>query len=395
MKYDLCVIGGLGHVGLPLSIVFADRGLNVCAYDISEPTAKIVSNGNMPFLDEGAPELLPKVLKSGRLTISTSPDVISQSENIIVTIGTPTDLHLSPEPTVEEAIADISKYFVDGQLIILRSTVHPGTTEHVDRLLKSKGKKVDVAYCPERIAQGYGIKELTELPHIVSSESKSGVERATRLFKKLNDDVVVLTPQEAELSKLFTNAWRYISFAAANQFFLVANEAGVDFHKIHKAMSYKYPRLKNLPRAGFAAGPCLYKDTIHITSFANHNFHLGNAAMTVNESMPTYLIGRIKRKRNLKKSTVGILGMAFKADIDDKRDSLSYKLRKLLKYEAKAVYCTDVYIKDLDFVSPEELLKKSDVVIVGAPHKEYAALKISNRKLLVDIWNFYGRGGVI
>lgn len=395
MKYDLCIIGGFGHVGLPLSITFASKGINVCAYDISKEWGKTISDGKMPFLEYGAEEFFPKVMNEGKLHLSSDPEVISESKAIIITIGTPTDLHMSPEPVVEQLIDSYMKYFKDGQLIILRSTVYPGTTERLDRIFKKRGKNVDVAFCPERIAQGYAIKELQELPHIVSSTSESGVKRATALFSLLNKEVLVLKPLEAELAKLFTNSWRYISFSVANQYYVIAEDVDADYYKIYHAMTYKYPRMKNLPTPGFASGPCLFKDTVHLTAFSNHNFHIGNAAILVNEGMPPYVINKIKQKYGLKDKRVGILGMAFKANVDDPRDSLSYKLLKLLEFEANEIYCSDPYIKDPRFVTAEQLIEKSDIIILATPHRQYADLKIGGDKVLVDIWNFYGRGGEI
>ncbi len=391
-KYDLCVVGGLGHVGLPLSITFASKGLKVCAYDISKETNKVVSGGKLPFIEHGAEDLLPKVLANGNLTLTLSPEEIAKSRNVIITIGTPTDLHLSPEPAVEQMVDSYMKYFADGQLVILRSTVFPGTTEHLDRLFKRKGKKVDVAFCPERIVQGYAMKELVELPHIVSGTSESAAKRAAELFQMLNNNIVVMKPVEAELSKLFANAWRYISFSIANQFFIITEDAGVDFYKVYEGMTHNYGRLQGMPRPGFASGPCLFKDTVHLSAFSENNFHIGNAAIQVNEGLPSFVIEKIKKKVDLKSSKVGILGMAFKANIDDKRDSLGYKLLKLLKYDAKDVLCSDVYIKEDGFVDTDTMVKECDVIILGVPHREYAGLKFRKNQLVVDVWNLYGKG---
>ncbi len=386
-KYDLCVVGGLGHVGLPLSIRFADVGLKVCAYDTSHEAYKTVSSGKMPFIEYGAEEVLDRVLKSGLLTVSTSPEKISESKDVIITIGTPTDLHLSPEPAVEQMIEEYAKYFVDGQLVILRSTIHPGTTEKVDKILRKSGKNVYVAFCPERIAQGYAMTELLELPHIVSATSEEGEKRAAELFRKLNNDILVLKPTEAELVKLFTNAYRYINFGISNQFYMIATDSGCDYKSIYEAMVYNYPRMKNFAKPGFASGPCLLKDTVHLSAYSSHNFQLGNSAIMVNEGLPSYIISRLKHNHDLKEKTVAILGMAFKANIDDKRDSLSYKLLKLLKYEAKEVYCTDPYINESTFV-PIEKAMTADIILLGVPHKEYKGLKIDSNKVVVDVWNF-------
>jgi UDP-N-acetyl-D-mannosaminuronic acid dehydrogenase len=395
-EFDVCVIGGFGHVGFPLSIAFATAGNRVCAFDIAKDKLEPIKSGKVPFLEDGAEEALKKVLDAGTLVPSLSPDDISRSKNLIIVIGTSTDSHLNPEFSSMMAFIDqYAPYFRDGQLIILRSTVYPGTTEMLDRTLKAKGKKVDVAFCPERIIEGYALKEFAELPQIVSGTSEGAQERAAELFKCLTKEIVTVTPKEAEVAKLLTNAWRYIRFSVANQFFMMCNDAGLDFYKVYDALTYDYPRAKDMPRAGFASGPCLYKDTVHLSAFNNHGFPLGNSAILINEGLPFYVISRLRKKHDLGQKTVGILGMAFKAGSDDKRDSLSYKLKTLLEFEANRLYCTDVYINEPGFIGAQELVDKCDIIIVATPHKEYSALKIGKEKEVVDIWNFYGNGVIV
>lgn len=394
-EYDICIVGGFGHVGLPLSIAFASEGKSVCALDISKEAYTTISSGKMPFVETGAEQLLKQVLKNGKLKLSLEPLSISKSKIIIVVIGTPIDYHMSPLPAVEQVMEKYAKYFRDGQLIVLRSTLQPGTTERIDRLLKGKGLKVDLAFCPERIVEGHALEELFRLPQMVSSTSKSGERRAAELFSVLTSRIIFVKPKEAELGKLFSNAWRYIKFSAANQFYMICNEAGLDYYDVYNAITQEYPRMMDLPRAGFTAGPCLYKDTAHLSTFYNHNFSLGNSAMMINEGLPLYIVNQLKKKYDLKKKSVGILGMAFKEGVDDKRDSLSYKLKTLLDLDAKKTYCSDVYIKEPGFLSMEELVKKSDIIVLGAPHKEYSQLSVPKGKVLVDIWNFYGNGGRI
>lgn len=392
-KYDICVIGGCGHVGLPLSILFADKGLNVCIYDIDKGALEIVNSGRLPFLEEGAEELLKNVIGSS-LFATDDPEVISASKFIVIVIGTPVDEHLNPQFTLmKDFFTNLLPYFKDGQHIILRSTVFPGTTEKIDGFFKDNDLRVCVTYCPERIAQGNAMRELMELPQIVSGFDDNGIEEAANLFKILTEDVVILKPMEAELAKLFTNTWRYIQFATANQFYTLATSFGLDFYKIYNSMKYKYPRVKDFPPAGFAAGPCLFKDTMQIAAFNNNTFFLGHAAMLINEGLPNFIVQRLKDEYSLRDKTVGILGMAYKANSDDKRESLSYKLKKILEIEARKVLCSDVYIHEEGFVSPEKLIEDSDIVILATPHKEYANLVI-NDKIVVDVWNFYGKEGV-
>jgi len=387
-KKDVCVIGGCGHVGLPLALCFADKGLKVNIYDINEESIKMVNNGVMPFLENGCEKLLKNNIGKN-LYVSSNPDIISESKFVIIVIGTPVDEFLNPDRVIfKEFINDYYKYFKNGQTLILRSTVYPGTSDWLHNYLKTKSKKIDVSFCPERIAEGKAIEEIYNLPQIVSSYNSSVTTRVSNLFKKLTQDIIVLDPTEAELAKLYTNSWRYIQFAIANQFYMLANGHGKDFYKIYNAMTFKYPRTKSFPKAGFAAGPCLFKDTMQLSSFDNNKFFLGHSAMLINEGMPAFIVEELQKNFNLKTKKVGILGMAFKAESDDPRSSLSYKLRKILDLSTQKLFCSDEYIKNDNFVSKEELIKKSDIIILGVPHNNYSGLKIPKSKYVYDMWDF-------
>jgi UDP-N-acetyl-D-mannosaminuronic acid dehydrogenase len=396
MIYDVVVVGGFGHVGLPLALALADKGSKVCALDINEQAIQQIAAGNMPFVERGAEEVLPAVLRSGRLTLSLDPRDIARTRTVVVIIGTPVDDHLNPKfDEFLEIVAGYLPHFRDGQLLVLRSTVYPGMSEKLRNWLREQGKDVEVAFCPERIAEGFALQELQSLPQIVSSFSEEGVRRATELFLPLTKDVIAIPPIEAELAKLFSNVWRYVKFATANQFFMIANDHGADFYRIHHAMTTNYERCRDLPKPGFAAGPCLFKDTMQLAAFNNNNFYLGHAAMLVNEGLPNYVVNIVKRKHDLSRKTVGILGMAFKADVDDKRSSLAYKLKKILTLEARKVLCSDVYIREDGFVTSAELIRDSDIVIVGAPHRQYRQLEFPSDKVIVDVWNLSGKGCVL
>jgi UDP-N-acetyl-D-mannosaminuronic acid dehydrogenase len=396
MKYDVVIVGGFGHVGLPLAISLADKGCKVCALDINEGALRTIGEGHMPFHEEGAEPVLRRTLANGKLVLSLDPQTISQTDTVVVIIGTPVDRHLNPEfEQMRQIMTGYLPHLRDGQLLVLRSTVYPGISEKLRSWIRGEGKQIEVAFCPERIAEGFAMKELETLPQIVSSFSEEGVERARALFGRLTPQIIAVPPIEAELAKLFSNVWRYIKFAAANQFFMIANDQGADFYRIHHAMTTNYERCRDLPGPGFAAGPCLFKDAMQLAAFNKGGFYMGHAAMLVNEGLPNYVVDQIKRTQDLRNKTVGILGMAFKANIDDKRESLSYKLKKILLFEARHVLCSDVHIDDPDLVSTEELLRRSDVIIVGTPHREYRDLQIPADKLFVDVWNMSGQGCVI
>ncbi len=388
---DVVVIGGCGRVGLPLGLAFADRGLEVTLYDMNQAAVDEVALGVLPFAEPGAEEVLARVSGSF-LHASTDPACISRSENVVIVIGTPVDEHLNPDPlSVPHAITSVADHLVDGQLLVLRSTVYPGVTATVERLVAGLGKDVDVSFCPERIAEGKAMTELYELPQLVSARTDRALDRATKLFANLTDHLVPLQPEEAELAKLFTNTWRYIRFAASNQLYMIANDFGLDFERIRSALAEDYPRAADLPRAGFAAGPCLFKDTMQLAAFNNNNFTLGHASMTVNEGLPLYVVHRLEQVHDLASMTVGILGMAFKAESDDNRSSLSYKLKRILRFKAAGVLTTDPYVaNDPDLVPLEAVLDHADLLILGTPHQAYAGLQ--PRQPVVDIWGLYGDG---
>lgn len=393
--FDMCIVGGCGHVGLPLAITFAAKDQKVCVYDINEESIKKVKNGEMPFHEEGAEPSLREVLKKGNLTLFNDPSIISKCNIVVLIIGTPVDEHLNPKYGLMKKLIDqYLPYIVDGQLIILRSTVYPGISKRINDWLLEAGKKVHVAFCPERVLEGKAMIELESLPQIVSSFSEEGLKRSIELFKILTDDIVVLEPIEAELVKLFNNVWRYIKFATANHFYMIANDNGLDFYRIYEGMTHNYSRAKDFPKPGFAAGPCLFKDAMQLAAFNNFSIGIGHSAMLINEGLPNYVIQKLMEKYDLAEKTVGILGMAFKGDSDDIRESLSYKLKKILEVQSHKVLCSDPYVDDDRLVSMEEVLSKCDIIIIATPHSEYKNLVIRN-KVIVDVWNILENGGLI
>jgi len=274
---------------------------------------------------------------------------------------------------------------------VLRSTVFPGVTALVEKMIAGLGAEIEVAFCPERIAEGKAMTELFELPQIVSARSPRGLERASKLFGLLTDSIVPLSPEEAELAKLFTNVWRYIKFATANQFYMMANDRGLDFERIRKGLSQDYPRAADMPGAGFAAGPCLFKDTMQLAAFNNNQFALGHTAMTINEGLPLYLVHRLEQRFDLSSMTVGILGMAFKGGSDDIRSSLSYKLKRILAFKAGKVLCADPYVTvDPNLLPHDEVIAQSDLLVIAAPHPQYRGMVTD--KPVADIWDVLGQG---
>jgi UDP-N-acetyl-D-mannosaminuronic acid dehydrogenase len=392
---DVVVIGGCGHVGLPLAIAFASRGLRVGIFDLSESAVGCVNSARMPFAEPGTPPALERAVAAGTLVASTDPSIVGTGEHVIVVIGTPVGENLEPDQSaIPNAMQDCGPYFASGQILILRSTVYPGVTARVEKMVAGLGADVDVAFCPERIAEGKAMTELFELPQIVSSRTPRGLDRASRLFRKLTPTLVPMTPEEAELAKLFTNTWRYIKFAIANQLYMMANDRGLDFERIRQGLALDYPRAADMPGAGFAAGPCLFKDAMQLAAFNNNNFALAHTAMAINEGLPLYMVARLEQRFDLSPMTVGILGMAFKGGSDDIRASLSYKLKRLLTFKADRVLCTDPRVTaDPDLTPLAEVLAQADLMIIAAPHPEYAGLQTG--KPVADIWNVLGKGVVV
>ena len=385
-KYNVCIIGGLGHVGLPLGIVFASKGLKVCLYDINEDVAKTVKKGELPYVEYGAEPLLKKAIANGNLTVSLNPACISDAKYVIIAIGTPVDEYLNPKNRqFLKFIQEIKQHLDPSQIIIVRSSIFPRTCRQIMNVLGSE-QEWHLAYCPERIVQGYAVQELEKLPQIVAGFSDYAIDQASGLFKKIASKIIKSTMGEAELVKLFSNSWRYIQFAVANQFYMIAKDFGEDYDRIREIMTDGYDRAKGLPSAGFAAGPCLLKDTMQLASFNNNQFLLGQAAMNVNEGLPNYIVNELKKEFDLSCMTVGILGMAFKADVDDIRDSLSYKLGKILRFEGAAVLYSDEYAIDSSFVTKEKIIEKSNVIIVATNHSAYKGLNVLKNTKIIDLW---------
>jgi UDP-N-acetyl-D-mannosaminuronic acid dehydrogenase len=391
---NVVVVGGCGHVGLPLSVALANSGHSVKAFDISAIAVDKVNAGKAPFWEPSLDDGLSSALQGGFNATLESSCIVS-AEVVIVIVGTPLDVHLNPDPNaVVKAVEDIAVNLSDSQLLVLRSTVFPGVTKEVERLLERLNLKTEIVFCPERIAEGFAMKELSELPQIIGARNHESFIRASELFISLGVKVVRTTPEEAELAKLFTNTWRYIKFAAANQFWMMANDSGVNFDNVREAIRFEYPRAADFPAAGFTAGPCLFKDTMQLSAFSNNTFALGNSAMMINEGLPLYVVEKLSQKFDISATKIGLLGMAFKGESDDNRSSLAYKLKRILKFKSAGVLTTDPYVQnDVELVSEDRVLEECDLLIISAPHLRYKDL-ISD-KPIIDIWNLRGNGSSV
>jgi UDP-N-acetyl-D-mannosaminuronic acid dehydrogenase len=385
---DVAIVGGCGHVGLPLALSFADAGLRTVIHDINRDAVEKIKNGIMPFAEEGAPEMLERVLRRGTLEVHTTPELLAECRNLVLIIGTPVDEHLNPTFTgLHRAIDSCAQHLRDGQTMILRSTVFPGISRHIQDYLRTLGLDISVAFCPERVAQGLSLKEFRTLPQIISAFDPKALQAVRELFGCLTQEFIEMTPIEAELCKLMTNSWRYIQFSIVNQFYMIATQHGLDFQRILHGCRHHYPRMSGMPGPGLTAGPCLVKDTMQLAAFSQNTFLLGHAAMLINEGLPGHLVQLAKQQVDLSELTAGVLGMAFKAESDDPRDSLSYKLRKLLLLEAKKVLCTDPYVRSKEIVPLEQVLTEADIVFIATPHRQYRGLVLPAKTVGIDVWN--------
>ncbi len=384
-KRNISIIGGAGHIGFPLGLILGSKGFKVSLIDKNKNNIKKINNGEVPFLEENSKKLLTDMRKKKRIYATDQINEISKSKYIIICISTPITNQLNPnlKPFIN-FFHQLKKKIKKDQIVIIRSSIYPGICEKVYKIIEKKCK--NLSYCPERIVQGKSIVELPKLPQLVSGKSKKAILESGKLFKTICKKIIYTEVIEAELIKLFSNAYRYINFAISNQFYMICQNQNLNFFKIRNIMREGYMRNANIPESGFTAGPCLLKDTMQLSSFYNHRFKLGHAAMSVNEGIPIFIIKKLQKKFNLRKKTVGVLGLTFKAETDDIRDSLSIKLVKLLELKKIKTLQSDEFYKNKKNISKNDLVKKSDIIILATPHKAYKRLKIKKNKTVVDIW---------
>ena len=384
-KRNISIIGGAGHIGFPLGLILSSKGFKVSLIDKNKNNIKKINNGEVPFLEENSKKLLTDMRKKKKIYATDQINEISKSKYIIICISTPITNQLNPnlKPFIN-FFHQLKKKIKKDQIVIIRSSIYPGICEKVYKIIEKKCK--NLSYCPERIVQGKSIVELPKLPQLVSGKSKKAILESGKLFKTICKKIIYTEVIEAELIKLFSNAYRYINFAISNQFYMICQNQNLNFFKIRNIMREGYMRNANIPESGFTAGPCLLKDTMQLSSFYNHRFKLGHAAMSVNEGIPIFIIKKLQKKFDLRKKTVGVLGLTFKAETDDIRDSLSIKLVKLLELKKIKTLQSDEFYKNKKNISKNDLVKKSDIIILATPHKAYKRLKIKKNKTVVDIW---------
>lgn len=392
----VAIIGACGHVGLPLALVVAEAGYEVVGIDRDAARVRQVQAGQMPYVEADAGPLLSRLLAEGRLCFQTGCHAVRDSDVVVIVIGTPVDENLNARiDPLMDLLGEIKPYLHAGQLIVLRSTVMPGTTELFKEQLQEhtclvEGWDLSIVFAPERVLQGMAIEEIGALPQLIGAFNDRGFDRAERFFSRfVHNRLLRLAPIEAEIGKLITNMARYVSFALANEFYLIADTFQANAHKIIEACNLDYPRL-DIPRPGpNVGGPCLYKDGHYLLTRVPFP-GLISTAFRINESMPMTIVRKVLKHHVPKK--VGVLGMTFKANCDDTRNSLSFKLRKLLRNERCRVVEVDPYLPEFEDMSR---LKGVDTLILMTPHDTFAdlaeLLRIVDNPgcLIVDLWSFW------
>ena len=337
------------------------KGLRVNVNDLNLDNLAALKSGRLPFIEYGAGELLTDALRAQRLSFTSKPGEISGSGPVIVTIGTPVDEFLNPDrQIVQDCIDTLLPYLGDGQLLVLRSTLYPGTTDWIGTHLRRRNRDLKVAFCPERIVQGYGVEELARMPQIISGLTPEAVAEASALFGAVAPEIVTLIGSRPS-SKIVRQR--------LSLYRICGDQSVLPDRKIGGARLPAYSagdeaqlssRQKTFHDPATRLGPCLMEDTMQLAAFARNEFSLGNAAMLVNEGMPLQVVADLRNRYDLGKMTVGLLGMAFKSEIDYIRASLSYKFKKVLNAYAHEVLTTDPFVTaDPDLLPFDEVVERA------------------------------------
>ncbi len=387
MKVDIAIIGGAGHIGLPLGLLLANKKKKIILYDKNQINLDLIEKSKLPFMEKNGLKLLKKNKK--RIFPTSNKKLLKNAKIIIICIGTPVKNSKPDLKFFFKVFREIKPFLNPKKLLIVRSSIYPGSIYKIQKYL---GKKYNnISYCPERVVQGESISELPKLPQIISGLSPLSINQSKKIFNLICKKTIVTSILEAELIKLFSNSWRYINFSISNQFYNICEKLNVNFNDLRKNMMDGYERNKDIPKAGFAAGPCLYKDTAQLNAFLKNSFTLGKEATKINQTLPIEIYKKLKKKfgRKLTKKKIGILGVAFKPDIDDTRDSLSLDLYNYLKKKKLKIFMSDDFVDIKSKINKNMLIKNSDIIILGTPHKVYKKIKIPKKKYLIDTWGFF------
>jgi UDP-N-acetyl-D-mannosaminuronic acid dehydrogenase len=392
---------GLGRVGLPLALSFADRGLDVIGVERQDAVLDQIAAGYMPFRETGTQELLGRVLDGGRLERTKVVQEAARADHIVLTLHTPSYVHIEIDISqIRGVVDDLLPILREGHSLILRSTVAPGTTEWVAGYIEQRrgfkvGEDLFVSHVPERIAENHFLEEIATLPCIVGGVGEGSGLRAAELFEVFGTEIVQTTPVQAELAKIWTNILRYTQFALPNLLMMECEQYGANVFDVIDLINHDYPR-GGMGRPGLTAGACLRKDFAFSEERSSAPGML-LAVSRVHETVPLFLVKGLKSRLggSLRDLKVAVLGLTFKRDSDDVRDSLSYKVVRMLERELAHVVRHDPHVPE-DSEPLEVALDGADAVVLATNHSEFAGLveRLSEGTLVVDPWNATGSGRV-
>ena len=396
MAQSVAVIG-LGRVGLPLALSFADRGLEVIGVEKRREVLDSLDAGKMPFEEPGAQELLERVSFERSQKIQDA----AAAEHIVLTLGTPTYIHIEIEISqIREAIDDLLPVLREGHSLVLRSTVAPGTTDWVAGYVEQRrgmraGEDLFVSHVPERIAEGRFLDEIAALPAIVGGVGPGSGAKAAELFEAFGTEILQTTAVQAELAKIWSNILRYTEFALPNLLMMNAEKLGANVFEVIDLINRDYPR-GGMRQPGMTGGTCLRKDF----AFSEERSHAPSmllAVSRVHETVPLFLVEGMTERLggSLRDRKVAVLGLTFKRDSDDLRDSLAEKLIRLLERDLAHVTRHDPHVPDQS--EPlDTALRGADAVVIATNHSAFDDLlpQLPGEALLVDPWNALGSGQV-
>ncbi|WP_320664927.1 nucleotide sugar dehydrogenase [Prochlorococcus sp. MIT 1223] len=400
---NIAVIGA-GYIGAVLSAVLADKGFNVTAIDINESLIKIYNSANSPFNEPGLQELINKTINNNSLTASTDISKITEADVILITVGTPLKEDGSADDfAIKSAISSMLPYIKDDQLIILKSTVPPSTTQELVAKPLSKIAKVYVAFCPERLAEGNAIEECKNIPVVVGGVDDESALLAEEFWtKSLGVECIrVENSSAAELVKLADNAWIDLNIALSFELAKVADFLEIDVLPVIKATN-SLPKGQHfvnilLPSIG-VGGYCLTKDPWFMNAFAESfgsSFKTAVTSRIVNQESPIYSANRLDETLSLKfpkleknEIQIGILGLAFKNNTGDCRFTPSLPAIKILLELGYSIKAFDPYVNDSDYAlfnplkrafSIDEAMDGAHALAFFAGHKEFE--KIDHKRM--------------
>ena len=385
-KFRIGIVG-MGRVGLPLGIAFARKGIDVLGVDLDERRVSMVKAGEVPFNESGGQEALRGVLAAGKLAMTADSAELRDVDVIFITVGTSLNTEMRVDYSqVRSALERLCPHLRPVQLILMRSTVSPGTLEKIVKPFIEAhtelkvGKDILLCSAPERIAAGHALEELETLPEIVGGIDAVSTSVAEGVMRWLNQAKQIHTtdPVSAELAKLFTNVYRYVTFAVANEFALLAEHYGRDAHEIIHLINDGYLR-GGIPYPGPCGGPCLAKDGyLLLEEISFPDFIL--TAWKLNEGIPYHMIKRLRdalqeRGKTIAGAKVAVLGMGFKADNDDLRQSPALRIQEILRLEGANVAVTDPFY---DTLSLDEAVADADAVVLATNHTAYRHVTASD-----------------